>query len=109
MGVRDLRLMRGMCMIVILEMFRGFVMIPRCLFVMVRCATVRQCPFYPTFTAVTGVESPWGHQLNQCLINSASRPVGPSVQVMANEQPWTFLDGSTFGQHIPWRFDDSRA
>jgi hypothetical protein len=36
MGVRDLRLMRGMCMIVILEMFRGFVMMPRCLFVMVR-------------------------------------------------------------------------
>jgi hypothetical protein len=37
MGVRDLRLMRGMCMIVILEMFRGFVMMPGCLFVMVRC------------------------------------------------------------------------
>ena len=37
MGVRNLRLMRGVCMIVILEMFRGFVMMPRCLFVMVRC------------------------------------------------------------------------
>jgi hypothetical protein len=37
MGVRDLRLMRGMCMIVILEMFRGIVMMPGCLFAMVRC------------------------------------------------------------------------
>jgi len=37
MGVRDLRLMRGMCMIVILEMFRRFVMMPRCFFVMLRC------------------------------------------------------------------------
>ena len=36
-GVRDLRLMRGMRMIVIPEMFRRFVMMPRCLFVMVRC------------------------------------------------------------------------
>jgi hypothetical protein len=36
MGVSDLRLMRGVCMIVILEVFRGFVMMPRCLFVMVR-------------------------------------------------------------------------
>jgi hypothetical protein len=37
MGVRDLRLMRGMCMIVILEMFRRFVMMARCVFMMVRC------------------------------------------------------------------------
>jgi hypothetical protein len=37
MGISDLRLMRGMCMIVILEVFRGFMMMPRCLFVMVRC------------------------------------------------------------------------
>jgi len=29
--------MCGMCMIVILEMFRRFVMMPRCLFVMLRC------------------------------------------------------------------------
>jgi hypothetical protein len=37
MGVRDLGLMRDMCMIVILEMFCRFVMMPRCLSVMVRC------------------------------------------------------------------------
>jgi hypothetical protein len=37
MGVSDLRLMRSVRMIVILEVFRGFVMMPRCLFVMVRC------------------------------------------------------------------------
>src|SRR5271155_2367660 len=36
-GRSDLRLMCGMCMIVILEMFRRFVMMPRCLFVMLRC------------------------------------------------------------------------